>query len=87
MGLARKAKCDVFFFPTLYSYFLLSSRAPCIICYHDATAEWLPEIAISDQAKSMASAGHDCPRALAANPRDDRLASFGPGSRDHSQVS
>jgi hypothetical protein len=37
--LARKAKCDVLFFPTLYSYFPLPSRAPCIVCYHDATAE------------------------------------------------
>ena len=42
--LARKAKCDVFFFPTLYSYFPLPSRAPCIVCYHDATAERLPEL-------------------------------------------
>jgi alpha-1,3-rhamnosyl/mannosyltransferase len=42
--LARKAKCDVFFFPTLYSYFPLPSRTPCIVCYHDATAERLPEL-------------------------------------------
>jgi alpha-1,3-rhamnosyl/mannosyltransferase len=43
-SLARKAKCDVFFFPTLYSYFPLLSRSPCIVCYHDATAERLPEL-------------------------------------------
>jgi len=42
--LAYKAKCDLFFFPTLYSYFPLPSRAPCIVCYHDATAERLPEL-------------------------------------------
>ena len=42
--LARIAKCDVFFFPTLYSYFPLPCRTPCIVCYHDATAERLPEL-------------------------------------------
>ena len=43
-SLARKVKCDVFFFPTLYSYFPLLSRTPCIICFHDATAERFPEL-------------------------------------------
>ena len=43
-SLARKEKCDVFFFPTLYSYFPLLSRTPCIICYHDATAERFPKL-------------------------------------------
>jgi glycosyltransferase involved in cell wall biosynthesis len=42
--LALKAKYDVFFFPTLYSYFPLPTRAPCIVCYHDATAERFPEL-------------------------------------------
>lgn len=45
MGLlARRIACDVFFFPTLYSYFPLLARTPCVICYHDATAERLPHL-------------------------------------------
>jgi hypothetical protein len=43
-SLARKAKSDVFFFPAPYSYFPLPFRPPCIVCYHDATAERFPEL-------------------------------------------
>jgi alpha-1,3-rhamnosyl/mannosyltransferase len=41
--LARQAQCDVFFFPAVYSYFPLLSRVPCVVCYHDTTAERLPQ--------------------------------------------
>ncbi len=39
----RKARFDVFFFPAVYSYFPVLSRVPCVICYHDCTAERFPE--------------------------------------------
>ncbi|MBW0008189.1 MAG: glycosyltransferase family 4 protein [Sphingomonas sp.] len=42
--LARTVPYDVFFFPTLYSYFPLLQRKPCVVCYHDATAERFPEL-------------------------------------------
>jgi alpha-1,3-rhamnosyl/mannosyltransferase len=42
--LARKEKFDVFFFPTLYSYFPLFARVPCVVCYHDTTAERFPQL-------------------------------------------
>jgi alpha-1,3-rhamnosyl/mannosyltransferase len=42
--LARSVDYDVFFFPTLYSYFPLLQRKPCVVCYHDATAERFPEL-------------------------------------------
>ena len=41
--LTSHAGCDVFFFPAVYSYFPLLSRTPCIVCYHDTTAERLPQ--------------------------------------------
>lgn len=42
--LARTVRCDVFFFPTLYSYFPIPVRTPCVICYHDTTGERLPAL-------------------------------------------
>jgi glycosyltransferase involved in cell wall biosynthesis len=42
--LAALVPHDVFFFPTLYSYFPLLRRKPCVVCYHDATAERFPEL-------------------------------------------
>ena len=42
--LARSVPYDVFFFPTLYSYFPLLQRKACVVCYHDATAERFPEL-------------------------------------------
>ncbi len=42
--LARSVSYDVFYFPTLYSYFPLLQRKPCVVCYHDATAERFPEL-------------------------------------------
>jgi glycosyltransferase involved in cell wall biosynthesis len=42
--LAQATKFDVFFFPTLYSYFPLFANVPCVVCYHDATAERLPRL-------------------------------------------
>jgi len=42
--LARSERFDLFFFPTLYSYFPLLGRLPCVVCFHDATAERMPEL-------------------------------------------
>lgn len=42
--LASSVPYDVFFFPTLYSYFPLLQRKACVVCYHDATAERFPEL-------------------------------------------
>lgn len=43
-ALVRQANFDVFFFPAVYSYFPLLARVPCVICYHDATAERIPHL-------------------------------------------
>ncbi|MGH8509368.1 MAG: glycosyltransferase family 4 protein [Gammaproteobacteria bacterium] len=42
--LARKAKFDLFFYPAVYSYFPMLARVPCVVCYHDTTAERMPEL-------------------------------------------
>jgi glycosyltransferase involved in cell wall biosynthesis len=42
--LVRRSHCDLFFFPAVYSYFPILARTPCVICYHDATAERLPKL-------------------------------------------
>src|SRR5262245_33846081 len=42
--LARRARFDVFFFPSVYSYFPILARVPCVVCYHDTTAERFPEL-------------------------------------------
>jgi alpha-1,3-rhamnosyl/mannosyltransferase len=39
----RKARFDVFFFPAVYSYFPLLGGGPCVVCYHDCTAERFPQ--------------------------------------------
>ena len=41
---ARRAAFDVFFFPAVYSYFPILARVPCVVCFHDATAERLPHL-------------------------------------------
>jgi len=41
---ARRADVDVFFFPAVFSYFPLLARVPCVVCYHDTTAERFPEL-------------------------------------------
>lgn len=41
---ARRAGFDLFFFPAVYSYFPLLARIPCVICYHDTTAERIPHL-------------------------------------------
>lgn len=41
--LTRRSRCDVLFFPTVYSFFPVLARVPCVICYHDATAERFPQ--------------------------------------------
>src|SRR5262245_36539925 len=43
-SLSRKARFDVFFFPSVYSYFPILARVPCVVCYHDTTAERFPEL-------------------------------------------
>jgi len=42
--LTRREPFDVFFYPALYSYFPLLARVPCVVCFHDATAERFPEL-------------------------------------------
>jgi alpha-1,3-rhamnosyl/mannosyltransferase len=42
--IARRERFDVFFFPAVYSYFPVLARVPCVVCYHDATAERMPEL-------------------------------------------
>jgi glycosyltransferase involved in cell wall biosynthesis len=42
--LVRQSRCDVFFFPAVYSYFPILARTRCVVCYHDATAERLPKL-------------------------------------------
>lgn len=45
MGRAvRNANFDLFVFPAVYSYFPSLARVPCVICYHDTTAERLPHL-------------------------------------------
>ena len=39
-----RSKCRFVFFPALYSYFPILTRLPCVVCYHDATGERLPEL-------------------------------------------
>lgn len=41
---ARKTRFDVFFFPSVYSYFPILARVPCVVCYHDTTAERFPKL-------------------------------------------
>ncbi len=41
--IVRRAGFDLFYYPTVYSYFPLLSRVPKVICYHDTTAERLPQ--------------------------------------------
>ncbi len=42
--LVRQAQLDVFFYPAVYSYFPIFSTTPCVVCYHDTTAERLPHL-------------------------------------------
>jgi alpha-1,3-rhamnosyl/mannosyltransferase len=42
--IARQAGFDIFFFPAVYSYFPILTRIPRVVCYHDTTAERLPEL-------------------------------------------
>lgn len=42
--LARRAGCDLYFFPAVYSYFPILARIPCVVCYHDTTAERFPHL-------------------------------------------
>jgi len=41
--LVRKEKFDIFYYPAVYSYFPMLAKVPCVVCYHDATAERFPE--------------------------------------------
>ncbi len=51
--LARRASFDVFYFPTLYSYFPLPSLKPTVVCYHDATAERFPKLLFPSKANHL----------------------------------
>ncbi|MGQ0734660.1 MAG: glycosyltransferase family 4 protein [Acidobacteriota bacterium] len=42
--LVRRSGCDLFFFPAVYSYFPILGRTPCVVCFHDTTAERLPDL-------------------------------------------
>src|SRR5262245_56007016 len=42
--LARQARFDVFFFPSVYSYFPILARVPCVVCYHDTLGERFPDL-------------------------------------------
>jgi alpha-1,3-rhamnosyl/mannosyltransferase len=42
--MAQRAQFDLFFFPAVYSYFPIFASVPCIVCYHDTTAERFPEL-------------------------------------------
>jgi glycosyltransferase involved in cell wall biosynthesis len=42
--LVRRARCDLFFYPAVYSYFPILTATPCVVCYHDTTAERLPHL-------------------------------------------
>jgi alpha-1,3-rhamnosyl/mannosyltransferase len=41
---ARNAGFDIFFYPAVYSYFPILARIPSVVCYHDTTAERLPDL-------------------------------------------
>ena len=45
----RRADFDLLFFPAVYSYFPVLSRVPCVVCYHDTTAERLPHLLFPTQ--------------------------------------
>lgn len=40
----RRQRFDLFFFPAVYSYFPMLARMPCVVCYHDTTAERFPKL-------------------------------------------
>ena len=42
--LVRGARFDLFFYPAVYSYFPVLARVPCVVCYHDTTAERIPHL-------------------------------------------
>lgn len=42
--LARKGRFDLLFFPSVYSYFPIATRRPMVVCFHDATAERVPQL-------------------------------------------
>ena len=42
--LLRATRCDLFFYPAVYSYFPIPTTTPCVVCYHDTTAERLPHL-------------------------------------------
>ncbi len=44
MAAARRMKCDLFFYPAMYSYFPLLARTPSVVCYHDTIPERFPDL-------------------------------------------
>ena len=41
---ARRLKCDLFFYPAVYSYFPQLVRRPSVVCYHDTIPERFPDL-------------------------------------------
>jgi alpha-1,3-rhamnosyl/mannosyltransferase len=37
--LAARSRFDIYFYPAVFSYYPLPARTPCVVCFHDATAE------------------------------------------------
>src|SRR5688572_11483241 len=48
-----QAQFDLFFFPAVYSYFPLLSRAPCVVCFHDTIAERYPKLTFPSRKNAL----------------------------------
>ncbi len=78
MGSAvARARFDVFFFPTRYSYFPFSGTAPTVIAFHDATAEQHPELIFPN----LRSRFLWCVKSRLALRRADRLVTVSEDAR------
>ncbi len=67
---ARRQKFDLFFFPAVHTYFPVPARVPCVMCYHDAVTERMPEMLFPTRLNhllwqgKMALAKFQCSRAM-----------------------
>jgi len=50
---AQRARLDVFFAPTVYTYFPLPPRLPALVTIHDAIAERFPELTLGSRRARM----------------------------------
>ena len=85
--LATSVPYDVFFFPTLYSYFPLLQRKACVVCYHDATAERFPELLFPTQMNHWLWRAKTALAHVPDHARDDRLRDVRGGPRDDPPLS